>query len=115
MIFIWFIIAGGYYVIEQARLQLHLVALNTNFYSEQNMLMTDPEEIDPAGQWAWLEEILLKARRRRGTVRITSSISSNSFNSSITHPSLTISPNLLSIVNWLLYIYWVLSKSDAVL
>jgi len=61
---------GGYYVIEQARLQLHLVALNTNFYSEQNMLTTDPEEMDPAGQWAWLEEILLKARRRRGTVRI---------------------------------------------
>jgi len=59
---------SGYYVIEQARLQLHLVALNTNFYSEQNMLTTDPEDMDPAGQWAWLEEILLKARRRRGTV-----------------------------------------------
>ena len=68
------IVAGGYYVIEQARLQLHLVALNTNFYSEQNMLTTDPEDMDPAGQWAWLEEILLKARRRRGTVRTISPI-----------------------------------------
>ena len=63
---------GGYYVIEQARLQLHLVALNTNFYSEQNVATTESDDLDPAGQWAWLEGILLKARRRRGTVRIQS-------------------------------------------
>ncbi len=59
---------GGYYVIEQARLQLHLVALNTNYYSEVNHATAENEEMDPGGQWAWLESILLKARRRRGTV-----------------------------------------------
>lgn len=59
---------GGYYVIEQARLQLHLVALNTNYYSEVNQATTESEDPDPGGQWAWLETILLKARRRRGTV-----------------------------------------------
>ena len=61
-------LAGGYYVIEQARLQLHLVALNTNYYSEVNHATAENEEMDPGGQWAWLESILLKARRRRGTV-----------------------------------------------
>ena len=59
---------GGYYVIEQARLQLHLVALNTNYYSEVNHATAESEDPDPGGQWAWLESILLKARRRRGTV-----------------------------------------------
>lgn len=62
--------SGGYYVIEQARLQLHLVALNTNYYSEINQATAEDEaESDPGGQWAWLEAILLRARRRRGTVR----------------------------------------------
>lgn len=55
-------------MIEQARLQLHLVALNTNFYSEVNHATAENDEMDPGGQWAWLETILLKARRRRGTV-----------------------------------------------
>lgn len=63
-----FLAAGGYYVIEQARQQLHLVALNTNFYSEMNHITAESEDMDPGGQWAWLESILLKARRRRGTV-----------------------------------------------
>lgn len=63
-------IPGGYYVIEQARLQLHLVALNTNYYSEVNHATAENEDMDPGGQWAWLESILLKARRRRGTVSL---------------------------------------------
>lgn len=47
--------SGGYYVIEQARLQLHLVALNTNFYSEINHATAEDEaQSDPGGQWAWL-------------------------------------------------------------
>lgn len=56
-------------MIEQARLQLHLVALNTNYYSELNNVTAKTDDMDPGGQWAWLESILLKARRRRGTVR----------------------------------------------
>lgn len=62
------LLLGGYYVIEQARLQLHLIALNTNYYSEVNYATAENEEMDPGGQFAWFESILLKARRRRGTV-----------------------------------------------
>ncbi|XP_057374777.1 acid sphingomyelinase-like phosphodiesterase 3b [Daphnia carinata] len=61
---------GGYYVIEQARLQLHLIALNTNYYSEVNHATAENDDMDPGGQFAWFESILLKARRRRGTVYI---------------------------------------------
>ena len=56
-------------MIEQAGLKLQLVALNTNLYSEVNQATAESEDLDPCDQWDWLEKVLLKARRRRGTVR----------------------------------------------
>ena len=57
-----FLIAGGYYTIEQTASKLRIIAINTNLYSSQY------EGDDPSGQWSWLESVLIKSHRNRETV-----------------------------------------------
>jgi len=52
-------ILGGYYS-AQLKSGLHLVMLNTNLYYYQDQKMGNHS--DPAGQFAWLENILKDAK-----------------------------------------------------
>ncbi|XP_054258733.1 acid sphingomyelinase-like phosphodiesterase 3b [Macrosteles quadrilineatus] len=59
---------GGYYSIERKQRKLRIVALNTN-------LCTDSVEgVDPSGQWAWLEDLLSKSRKKNETVYLVGHI-----------------------------------------
>ncbi|CAA9994643.1 unnamed protein product [Nesidiocoris tenuis] len=55
---------GGYYMIEQKSRRLKVIALNSNLWMEKY-----EDEIDPGGQWAWLDKHLDTAKRNGETVR----------------------------------------------
>ncbi|BES88133.1 sphingomyelin phosphodiesterase [Nesidiocoris tenuis] len=54
---------GGYYMIEQKSRRLKVIALNSNLWMEKY-----EDEIDPGGQWAWLDKHLDTAKRNGETV-----------------------------------------------
>ncbi|KAG8275990.1 Acid sphingomyelinase-like phosphodiesterase 3b [Homalodisca vitripennis] len=61
-------VKGGYYTIERRQRKLRLVALNTN------LCTGSVPELDPAGQWAWLEKVLAKSKLRGETVYLAGHI-----------------------------------------
>ncbi|KAF6207898.1 hypothetical protein GE061_016347 [Apolygus lucorum] len=60
---------GGYYMIEQKSRRLKVIALNTNLWMEKF-----EDEIDPGGQWAWLEKHLDTAKQNRETIYLVGHI-----------------------------------------
>lgn len=58
---------GGFYCIEQKKRKLKVVVLNTNLWTRE-------DGGDPGGQWAWLEEELLKAESNQKTIYLVGHI-----------------------------------------
>lgn len=52
-------LTGGYYMIELKSRRLKVIALNTNLWME-----TFEDEIDPGGQWNWLDKHLDTAKQK---------------------------------------------------